>query len=140
MLTKGCCKGNNYEQNLSLDFPDEPFCPLKPRPRLRQHGSPRKFQAVNMTFSCAKTKTLNVITLIGWARQARSIGKCVLPFGGPKLRSGLVVLGQKSRSVPTRLFVVLTGLGAQRQSRERNCSTGMPRFLSSLSLLWSMSV
>ena len=25
MLTKGCCKGNNYEQNLSLDFPDEPF-------------------------------------------------------------------------------------------------------------------
>ena len=23
MLTKGCCKGNNYEQNLSLDFPDE---------------------------------------------------------------------------------------------------------------------
>ena len=24
MLTKGCCKGNNYEQNLSLDFPDEP--------------------------------------------------------------------------------------------------------------------
>ena len=25
MLTKGCCKGNNYEQNLSLVFPDEPF-------------------------------------------------------------------------------------------------------------------
>ena len=24
MLTKGCCKGNNYEQNRSLDFPDEP--------------------------------------------------------------------------------------------------------------------
>ena len=24
MLTKGCCKGNNYEQNLSLDFSDEP--------------------------------------------------------------------------------------------------------------------
>ena len=24
MLTKGCYKGNNYEQNLSLDFPDEP--------------------------------------------------------------------------------------------------------------------
>ena len=23
MLTKGCCKGNNYEQNLSLDFSDE---------------------------------------------------------------------------------------------------------------------
>ena len=23
MLTKGCCKGNNYEQKLSLDFPDE---------------------------------------------------------------------------------------------------------------------
>ena len=23
MLTKGCCKGNNYDQNLSLDFPDE---------------------------------------------------------------------------------------------------------------------
>ena len=23
MLTKGCCKGNNYEQNLSLDFLDE---------------------------------------------------------------------------------------------------------------------
>ena len=24
MLTKGCCKRNNYEQNLSLDFSDEP--------------------------------------------------------------------------------------------------------------------
>ena len=29
MLTKGCCKGNNYEQNLSLDFSDEPFLCLK---------------------------------------------------------------------------------------------------------------
>ena len=25
MLTKDCCKGNNYEQNLSLDFSDEPY-------------------------------------------------------------------------------------------------------------------
>ena len=24
MLTKGCCKGNNNEQNLSLHFPEEP--------------------------------------------------------------------------------------------------------------------
>ena len=30
MLTKGCCKGNNYEQNLSLDFPDgQKNTPLK---------------------------------------------------------------------------------------------------------------
>ena len=86
MLTKGCCKGNNYEQNLSLDFPDEPL--LSP---IHYEGITR-IEQLEIPEDVLREAICNVIVhrdYMGVHTQMKVYDDCIMLWNKGKLPEGI---------------------------------------------------